>query len=79
MIFESNRILVSFLEPSKMGWKRESFKLAIYLAIPLVTLTMSNWPSIVDYYQNTYRLDVYERTGVRQSVELFFMRPSSFA
>ncbi|VUZ56930.1 unnamed protein product [Hymenolepis diminuta] len=47
-----------------MGWKLESFRLGMYLSVPLIALTMSNWPSIVDYYHNAYRVDIYEKTGV---------------
>nr|CDS26486.1 expressed conserved protein [Hymenolepis microstoma] len=47
-----------------MGWKLESFRLGIYLSVPLIAVTMSNWPSIIDYYQSVYRLDIYEKTGV---------------
>ncbi|CDS42725.1 expressed conserved protein [Echinococcus multilocularis] len=47
-----------------MGWKMESLRLGLYLSVPLIAFTMSNWPSIVDYYHNAYRLDVYEKTGI---------------
>lgn len=58
--------MVIFLFSVKaMGWKLESFRLGMYLSVPLIALTMSNWPSIVDYYHNAYRVDIYEKTGVR--------------
>lgn len=54
-----------------MGWKMESFRLGLYLSVPLIAFTMSNWPSIVDHYHNAYRLDVYEKTGVSYSAVRF--------
>ncbi|KAL5111060.1 hypothetical protein TcWFU_010434 [Taenia crassiceps] len=55
---------ISLLARQNMGWKMESLRLGLYLSVPLIAFTMSNWPSIVDYYHNAYRLDVYEKTGV---------------